>query len=148
VTDEIAMAVNAAPHPSPHRDRVNLVLVWLGFLTGPIVWAIVMTVTYGFASQACYPAAQRLKTLAEGMGWVPGFTATLYVIAIVLTAITGAVAWRTWNTTRREAAGHPLDIGEGRSRFLGLWGLMTSALFVGLLLFNLINTLLVPPCAT
>jgi hypothetical protein len=141
------MAINAAPHPSPHRDRVQLVLVWLGFLTGPLVWAIVMAIAYGFSSYACYPSAQRFTSPVSELSWVPGFTTTLYVIGIVLTLVAGGIAWRTWRITREEAAGHPLEIGEGRSRFLGAWGLITSGLFAGLLLFDLINTLLVPPCA-
>jgi hypothetical protein len=142
------MAVNAAPHPSPHRSRVPLVLVWLGFVTGPVVWALAMTLTYGFSSYACYPATDRLRTPVSELSWVPTFATTVYVIAIVLTVVAGAVAWHTWRITRGEAAGHPLEIGEGRSRFLGLWGLMTSAVFAGLLAFDVINTLLVPPCAS
>jgi hypothetical protein len=140
------MVVNAAPHPSPHRARVSLVLVWLGFVTGPFVWALVVMITYGFSSYLCYPATDRLRTPISELNWVPGFTTTLYVIAFLLTVIAGAIAWRTWSITRKEAAGHPLEIGEGRSRFLGLWGLFTSGLFAGLLLFDFINTLLVPPC--
>lgn len=141
------MAVNAAPHPSPHRQRVQLVLVWLGFLTGPVVWALAMLFSYGFASYACYPAGQRFTSPVSELNWVPGFTTALYVVAILLTLIAGTVAWRTWRIAREEAAGHPLEIGEGRSRFLGAWGVITSGLFVGLLVFDLINTLLVPPCA-
>ena len=141
------MAINAAPHPSPHRDRVQLVLVWLGFLTGPLVWVLVMTIAYGFSSYACYPAAQRFRAPVSELGWVPGFTTALYAIGFVLTASAGLIAWRTWTITREEAAGHPLEIGEGRSPFLGAWGLITGGLFAGLLLFDLINTLLVPPCA-
>jgi len=141
------MAVNAAPHPSPHRERVPLALVWLGFVTGPVLWALVMMITYGFSSYACYPATDRLRTPVSELSWVPGFATWLYLIAFVLTAIAGAIAWRTWSITRGEAAGHPLEIGEGRSRFLGLWGLITSAMFAGLLVFDFINTLLVPPCA-
>jgi hypothetical protein len=121
--------------------------VWLGFVTGPVVWALAMTTAYGFSSYACYPAAARLLAPVSELGWVPRFDTTLYGIGMVLTVAAGAIAWRTWRITREEAAGHALEIGEGRSRFLGIWGVITSALFVGLLLFNLINTLLVSPCA-
>jgi hypothetical protein len=142
------MPAHAPPHPSPHRHRVPVVLVFAGFLTGPIAWALAMMASYGFASHWCFPGSQRLTGPMVGWGGVSVLIPVLYIAAIVVTAAAAAISYRTWSITRTEAAGHALDIGEGRTRFLAAWGLMTSATFIVLLGFNLINTFLVPPCAT
>ena len=142
------MSPQVPPHPSPHRHRVPVVLVFAGFVTGPIVWGLAMTTSYGFASLACFPGSQRLTGPMAGWGWMSVLIPALFIAAIVVTAAAAALSYRTWTMTRSEAAGHALDIGEGRTRFMAAWGLMTSATFIVLLGFNLISTLLVPPCAT
>lgn len=141
------MAGPSPPHPSPHRHRVRLVLVVAGLIAGPLAWLLVLNLSYGFSSFPCFPGANRIVTPQSPWPWMPGLVVALHVAAIGITAAAGFIAYRTWRATQTEAAGHPLDIGEGRTRFMGAWGMMVSALFIGLLVFNLINTAMVAPCA-
>ena len=39
-----------------------------------------------------------------------------------------------------------VDAGEGRNRFLALWGMMSSLWFFAAILFNIIASVTVPPC--
>jgi hypothetical protein len=61
----------------------------------------------------------------------------------------GLVSWRAW---RRSTAGkdrghrHVLHTGEGRDRFLAMWGIMSSLWFFVAILFNVIASVTVPPC--
>ena len=39
-----------------------------------------------------------------------------------------------------------VEAGKGRTRFLSLWGLMTSVGFAGAIVFSLVGLLVVPLC--
>lgn len=136
-------------HPAPHRHRAHPAGLALGLLIGPVAWLAQTAVNYGFASHACFPAEEPfLLPLGSGGGL---FTLNLAVniAAIVLVFAAGAVAYRNWRATRRELEGHAyavFEAGEGRTRFLALWGMLTSAVFAAALVFNLVAILGVPPC--
>ena len=123
-------------------------LVFLGLLSGPVAWALAMTLSYGLSSYACFPDGERLTVALPGWGGALAVVPIVHVVALAVTLAGAAISYRAWSVTRTEAAGHALEIGEGRTRFMGAWGLMTCALFLGLLIFNLINVAMVPPCAT
>ena len=141
------MAPNAFPHPSPQRDRASALLLALGFATGPVVLALLLTITYALTSYRCFPDGTRLETPHAGWNWVSTAVPLMYVAGIALTAIAALIAWRLWQRTKDEGPGATIELGEGRTRFLGVWGLITSALFVGILGFDLISTFMVPACA-
>jgi hypothetical protein len=67
-------------------------------------------------------------------------------------ALAGAGAsYRSWNATRREVEGETEDMvaaGEGRTRFLALWGLLTSVGFACAIGFSLIGLFTVPLCGS
>jgi hypothetical protein len=125
------------------------VLVFFGFMVGPLSWAVAVSVNYAFASYVCFPTSVRLTAPLSGWEWAPRtLVPIVIVIAFILSLAGAAVSYRTWSRTKMEAAGHALEIGEGRTRFMAAWGLMTSAAFAGLLVFDFVNYLVVPPCAT
>jgi hypothetical protein len=67
----------------------------------------------------------------------------------VLTGLGAAVAYRSWQATRHENdghTGHVLETGRGRTRFLGLLGMMTSLGFVAAVLFDTVVLFTVPLC--
>jgi hypothetical protein len=141
------MASTVFPHPSPQRHRAPSLLLLAGFATGPVVLGLVLTITYAFSSHRCFPDGTRLNTPLAGWDWVSTIVPLLYAVGIVLSALSAVVAWRLWRRTRDEGLGETLELGEGRTRFLGVWGLITSVLFAAILAFDLLNTVLVPPCA-
>lgn len=141
------MAATDFPHPSPQRDRASALLLTLGFATGPVVLALLLTITYAFTSYRCFPDGTRLDAPHAGWGWVSTVVPLLYAAGIALTVAAAFIAYRLWQRTRDEGPGETLELGEGRTRFLGIWGVITSALFLAILAFDLINTFMVPACA-
>ena len=59
------------------------------------------------------------------------------------------MALRSWRKTfdeRADSAHHLLDRGEGRTRFMAMAGMLTSALFLIALVFGTAALCLVPLC--
>jgi hypothetical protein len=81
-------------------------------------------------------------------GWRP----VLFAIAGVCLAVAvlgGLVSLRNWQQTFQELPGSAhrlLDLGEGRTRFMAMGGMLISALFIYALLFGATALWLVPPC--
>jgi len=66
-----------------------------------------------------------------------------------LAILGGLVSFRNWRLTFDEAPGsahHLLDNGEGRTRFLAMFGILTSVLFALGLVFATAAVFLVPLC--
>lgn len=142
-------SVAAANHPSPHRDRVGLVSLLFGAFGGPAAWAAQLIANYALASYSCYP---RIAPQAEVLpGWQGIWTVLLIInlLAIVVALVAAAVSLRTWRATRDEhpgGYGHALEAGEGRSRFLGIVGIMTGLGFLLAVVFDTVALFIVPQC--
>ena len=75
------MAPHAVPHPSPQRDRVSPWLLAAGFATGPVVLALVLTITYALSSYRCFPDgtsatllfAEKLQVCGSGPGSIQNY---------------------------------------------------------------------------
>ena len=136
-----------AGHPSPRQHRVKLWALLFGLTGGPGAWLVASLASVILAQEACYPHATPLSTPAFG-GVHPTLIA-LEVIAIAVTIISGAVSYDCWIRTRAE---HParvqslLEIGEGRSRFMAMGGMLTSGGFLIAILFAFPGIAFVPVC--
>jgi hypothetical protein len=134
-------------HPAPMRDRVGLALLLFGIVAAPLAWDAQLLVSVSLSGFACYPHASPLATPF----WA-GLPRVLFAISLASVAVAilgGAVSWRSWRRTCQERDGsahHLLNLGEGRTRFLAMCGLLTSALFLIALAFGTIVLLLVPLC--
>ena len=85
--------------------------------------------------------------MAKDWPWLAVLAIT--VLAIAVAAAAAVFSFGLWRRTRAEAAGAASDLieaGEGRTRFLSLWGAMSGAGFAIALLFSLIALFGVPPC--
>jgi hypothetical protein len=133
-------------HPAPHRRYAGRALGF-ALLAAPLAWLVQTSANYGLASHACYPAAEPLHMMTGDWQWP--VVLVVNIAAIVLATVAALIAFFTWRRTREEAAGEVpalIEAGEGRTRFLSLWGSLTGAgLAIGLL-FSLIALLGVPPC--
>jgi hypothetical protein len=137
-------------HPAPHRHKVSLASLLFGFWGGPIAWIGQLFFNYGLSSNACYPGRTPLTEIPVGWRWIDPALLAFDVAALLVGAAAAFAAYRAFAITREEMEGDPhhlLEVGEGRSRFLALCGLITAGGFLLIMLFNTLSLLLVPLCA-
>jgi hypothetical protein len=146
------MAENNVPaiqisHPAPHRDHIGLATLLFGIAAAPAAWNAQLLFSVALSGHDCYPHAIPLAApLWNGLRPV---LFAISVAAIVLAIIGGLVALRSWRKTfdeRTDSAHHLLDRGEGRTRFMAMAGMLTSALFLIALVFGTAALYLVPLC--
>jgi hypothetical protein len=90
-------------------------VLWIGILTGPIAWAGDLLVRYSLVHWSC--GTQQTVVLD-----------LISVATLLLVIGGGAVAWRALRRTPSDAptsGGRPLN----RSRFMAMFGVLTSLLF-------------------
>lgn len=118
-----------------------------GLVAAPCAWFSAQLVSAGVAQQACFPQYAPLAA--------PAFPGSHLMAGLALTAALAVCASGAWTAfvagrrTHGEHAGHRealLDIGEGRSRFMALAGLLTSIGFLIGVLFSLPAVVLIPAC--
>jgi hypothetical protein len=144
------MPNNAIPgiqHPAPERGKASLRSLLFSLAAPPLAWSVQSIAGYGISSEACYPGdTPRTVPLFSGM-W--GLLLMLNVAALVIGVIAISVAYRNWNATRRETGGdsqHLIERGEGRTRFVAMWGLFLGSGFVLATVFSSIALLISPLC--
>jgi hypothetical protein len=134
-------------HPAPHRHKVSLFALGFGLAAAPLAWAAQTVFGYALSSHACFPGATpRAAPLFAGAEQI---AVAMNLIAIVVAAVAAATAYRSWRATRDEDDGRAsrlVEVGEGRTRFLALWGMLTSAGFLVAMIFASLAILLVPLC--
>lgn len=126
-------------HPAPARDEISLWALFFGLLAGPAGWIAQHLLVYGLAGYACYPQGFQLTAPAHNWSSLRPVLIAITGLGLALTAAGAWVAWRCWREVKDEAAGdHPdlLEVGAGRSRFLAMSGLLVSALFAAVILFE------------
>lgn len=143
------MAQSAAPdsHPSASRAETSLAGLLYGLIAAPCAWILAQVFCSGLASRACHPKYEPLAAPAFS-GTSAAHSAALLVAGLIC-ASGAAVAYRAWGRTRGEHRGGSqslLQVGEGRSRFMALAGLLTSLGFLLAVLFSVPAAILVPLC--
>jgi hypothetical protein len=141
--------IEAVAHPAPHRDRAPLGSLVFGLVAAPTAWAAQLVINYGLASHVCFPGDRPRTVFTTGEGSIWLFLLTVEGIAVVIAFAGAMTAYRSWAATHAEAHGDTEDLveaGRGRTRFLALWGLMTSLGFAVAILFSLTGPLVVPLC--
>ncbi|WP_297296033.1 hypothetical protein [uncultured Methylovirgula sp.] len=136
------------PHPAPRRGTISTALLFLGLFAGPVVWGLQLVINFALASHACFPDGAPLAAPAWHSAW--GVILLLNLFAAVVALAGAALSYQHWQATRMEHHGdasHAIEAGEGRTRFLALWGVMTGLGFLAAILFNTIALFMVPQCA-
>lgn len=140
-------AANPHDHPSAARDAIRVGALLYGLIAAPCAWLAAQVTSSTLAQAACFPQYAPLDAPA-----IPGLRliqAAALVLALAVCASGAVVAYGAWRRTRAEHQGGSqslLDIGEGRSRFMALAGMMTSVGFLVGTLFSVPAALFVPAC--
>ncbi len=133
-------------HPAPHRGHVSLALLALALFGTPSIWGLRLVLKYGIDSYFCFPGETRHNVLP---GWVWPSLLGIDLLTILVAAAAALISFRYWQLTREELAARRAtlsEIGEGRTRFLSLWGLMIGVGFVIAVGFDLVGLWIVPVC--
>ena len=133
-------------HSAPQRHHVGLLILGAALVATPAIWGLRLVLNFALASYFCFPGSIRHYALP---GWTWPALLGVDALAIAVAVVAAVVSWRNWQRTRDEAAaGGPLiEIGEGRTRFLAWWGLMTGIGFAVAGAFDLVTLWIVPVCA-
>ena len=140
-------AILGTTHPAPERSKVSLWSLSFSLAAPPLAWSLQSIAGYGISSEACYPGdTPRNVPLFSGM-W--DLLLVLNVAALVIGVIAISVAYRNWNATRAETDGDSRNLierGEGRTRFVAMWGLLLGSGFVLATVFSSVALLISPLC--
>lgn len=134
-------------HPAPHRDKVSGGALAFGLLAAPAAWGVNELAQYYLASRLCLMKSS-VGAPALSRADHPGFIA----IALATFLITLWGVWMAagcWQRSRNEHLGeghHLIERGEGRTRFLAMTGLITSAGFAIAFLFMFAQLFMAPLC--
>lgn len=136
-----------AAHPAPLRGKISFWALMFGCCAAPIFWLGQLMLGYGVSAQICYGGDH--PTMRSTPGTLHATLVVFDVAGIAVAVLGGIVSWMSWNATQEEKSGgahRALHIGEGRARFMALWGIMSSLWFLGAIVFNTIASLVVPLC--
>ncbi|MBL1264264.1 hypothetical protein [Candidatus Methylomicrobium oryzae] len=134
-------------HPSPHREEVGLTSLWIGILGAPLIWMALEMVSSALTASLCKTDTTSIAPQHTDTVWQ--YLLPINLVAFLLALIAAGVAINNWRKVRHERAGSAhdlLEIGEGRTRFLAMFGLLTSGGFLIALIFSALMLFLVPLC--
>lgn len=137
----------ALHHPATHRNRVGLSTLLFGLCAAPLAWSIQLLLSTALAGHACFPERQPIFEPASPL--VFWMLLAIGIGCFILAILGGLVAWKCWRLTREEASGgarHLLDSGRGRTRFLSMFGILTSAIFLMAIAFSTAAVFTEPLC--
>jgi hypothetical protein len=145
-----ATTMTGPEHPSPYRGRVSIGLLLFGVFAGPIAWSGQFVANYILAVDPCFLThVVNTEPIARGRSdWLAILIVNL--VAALLAIAGGLVSLRIWGVSRHEhpgTASEAVDAGEGRTRFLAIWGIMTGFGFLAAILFDTVAVFLVPRCS-
>jgi hypothetical protein len=142
--------VSASPeHPAHARHALGLSALWFGILAAPLAWSAEELISYFIASHLCKMKSSTgiVSVALTTSPWFSGLSFVTYVVAFA-----GLwVAISNWRKTREEHRGsghHLLELGEGRTRFMAMCGLLASIAAVIGLLFITTQMIVAPLCET
>jgi hypothetical protein len=141
------MTAAAASHPAPHRQRVRLWVLMFGLVAAPIFWLAQLLLGYGVSAAACY-GGDHPTTIASGASLrmaLFSFDAAALIVALAGAAVSYA-SWHAVHGEQQSGPHHALEVGEGRTRFMALWGILSSLCFGGAIVFNTMASVMAPLC--
>lgn len=127
-------------HPAPGKSRVGSTLLLATFLAGFVAWSLQLAATSSIAGLACLEASTR--TGDSEIGWsglgVEVINLAALAIAIGAVVLSGVLIRRTREADPKPEGG-VMQAGEGRARFMAVWGLFANLLFSAAIASNTIS---------
>lgn len=130
--------------PAPETRAPRFLWLLLGASVAPLFWLGQVMLGYGVTAYICYPGDHpQGLTSAEPLSML-----LIGCDAVALLACVGgaAISWRAWHRRAENGGAFTARTRVSRSRFLALWGLMSSLWFFFAIMFNVIASVTVPPC--
>lgn len=143
------VAFSQARHPTKHRARVGLGMLFYGLFAAPVFWAGNLLTSYALATHACYPGHDPLVRVIDGFGFAWPLILGCYFVTLGLCVSGFIVAFRSWRISGSESEGHGhqlIEVGEGRTRYLGIIGMAFSVLFFLVTLAGIVTLAIIPLC--
>jgi hypothetical protein len=134
-------------HPAPHRRRTTLLALIFVTVGPPLAWSVHLIVNYAFASQSCYPDGRPL--IAPSFRGLWPLLIAVDVMSLVISACAAVLAYRLWQVTAREMPEPEpamMEAGEGRTRFLAIWGMLIAIGFFVAVIFDFVGLWILPIC--
>ena len=132
-------------HPAaPQRHRANPALLLFALLGAPAAWMTQLLFAFASTSYVCAGAMRGaipawLDPVIAGLNFA-GLTIALAALTVALGLL------RRTAHEHRKRSGAVLEAGEGRTRFLAVWGIFISLVFFVATLVNSFSLFLVPLC--
>ena len=127
-------------HPAPGRAHTKDRWLWFGFLGGPVAWSLQLAINGSLAGLACLGDAATPDV--EMAGWTQPAVIVVNLAALAVAAVALIVSVlnlrKTWEAEAGEGHG-VMGAGEGRTRYMSVWGIWTSLLFLCAIAFNTIS---------
>lgn len=133
-------------HPAPDRGKVSLWLLFFGLGGAALAWSAQIGTISALADLGCRGGPFQTGTGWGAMQWL---LVAVNVAALIVGALALWAAFRSLHRTGREAgmgSRGVMDSGEGRTRYLAIWGVWTGVLFLIAIGFNTIATVWVGLC--
>ena len=108
------------------------VALWTGVLAGPIAWLTSFQANFALAPAAC---ALQAKLVLYAIS----------VVALLVTAAAGVVAWQQWTGAGKEWPGQGGDT-TARVRIMAIGGVLLSSTFFIVILAQAIPEVILAPC--
>jgi hypothetical protein len=124
-------AAEAAADKATTAEGGGALLLWAGVLGPPTVFLTNLIVSYAMAYWAC----------TSGKRWALDLVT---LVSLALVGLCGLTAWRLYAGTRDATADAAYE--RDRTRFMGVVGVLTSALFVLATLALMVPRLVIGPC--
>ncbi|MEZ5815491.1 MAG: hypothetical protein R3D44_00215 [Hyphomicrobiaceae bacterium] len=139
-------------HPAPLRHAAPLVSLWIGLFGGFFAFAFQILLNFFIASYSCFSG--RIPQGHSPQSWVWWTMVAVATLAFLATAMSMWAAYSSWGATHVEASRAPvrrrkdelLEIGEGRTRFMAMAGLVTSGILLATVFMNATALLIMPLC--
>lgn len=142
-------AHTAGEHPAPQRHRLSAWRSLYALLGAPFAWFVLELAGWLLASHHC---GQRASHIVSELTRATMMSFSVLALATLVIAIGSAVvAYSLWTAVRDEkpdSAHHLAELGEGRTRFVALVSVITSATFTCGLVFYLLELWFAPLCGS
>lgn len=124
-------------HPAPGKRRVGALMLWACFLAGPLMWSLQLGANSSIAGLSCIARdGTNLDTSLHF--WSQPTIIFFNIVALAVSVL--ALLLSLWNLRRGQQAareaGAEMKADRGRARFMALWGIWTSVLFLFAIAFN------------